>query len=65
MPIMSNYEPIGLVPIFEDIPEERENENTKVKYKKAFNYDCTVEAPGHTLYSENCDKILEKIPYSF
>ena len=33
-------------------------------FKKAFNYDVTVEAPGHTLYSESANQILEKIQYS-
>ena len=34
-------------------------------FKKAFNYDVTVEAPGHTLYSESANQILEKIQYSY
>ena len=29
--------------------------------KKAHNYDVTAEAPGHTLYSEAANLILEKI----
>ncbi len=30
-------------------------------YKKAFNYDVTNESPGHTLYTEAANLILEKI----
>jgi hypothetical protein len=32
--------------------------------KKAHNYDCTVEIPGHMKYMEGCNIILDKIPYA-
>jgi hypothetical protein len=63
MNMMSKYEPIGLVPIFEDMPTELQD--IKSQCKRAFNYDCTEEAPGHSEYNEAAKNILEKIKYSY
>ncbi len=66
MPVMSKYKPIGLIPIFNEIPSENYCEDDSFKrLKKAHNYDCTVQAPGHTLYNDSADAILERIPHSF
>lgn len=66
MKVMSDFPPIGIIPIFDEIPEDYcKFEQNALKLKKAFNYDCTKEAPGHTAYSDNCNLILDKIPYSF
>ena len=60
---MSKFNPVGLVPIFEEIPSQIQDVSSK--FKKAHNYDVTVEAPGHTWYSENANLILEKIKLSY
>ena len=60
---MSKYEPIGLVPIFEEMPNELQD--VKTKYKRAHNYDVTEEAPGHCWYNESAGIILEKIKLSY
>ena len=57
---ITSHTPIGLSPIFE---EEQFKDSEKVK--KAYNYDCTLEAPGHMTYMEALDKVLAKIPYSY
>ena len=62
MPIMSKVEPIGLIPIFEDVPEVKRSEDTsQAKLKKAWNYDVTVECPGHVTYMEGSAQILDRI----
>lgn len=62
MPMMSKHAPIGLIPIFEAIEDDKDG--TK-GLKKAFNYDCTVETPGHMTYMESGGLILAKIPHSY
>ena len=52
-------QPIGLIPIFEEL--KKDMQSVLDPYKKAYNYDVTAEAPGHTLYSEGANLILEKI----
>ncbi len=59
MSIMSKVEPIGIIPIFEEI------ENKDPKLKKAWNYDVTIECPGHVMYNEGSAQILDRIEYSF
>ncbi|CDW87868.1 UNKNOWN [Stylonychia lemnae] len=71
MSVMSKFEPIGMIPIFEDVPEYQRTRNmtphaAKMStLKKAHNYDCTVECPGHMTYSVGANLVLEKIPNSF
>ena len=68
---MSKFEPIGLIPIFEDVPEYKRFKNMTphqakmTTLKKSHNYDCTVECPGHMTYSVNANLVLEKIPNAF
>lgn len=62
MPFMTKQSPIGLQPIFESIEHDDDGEKG---LKKAFNYDCTIEAPGHMTYMESGGVILEKIPHSY
>ena len=50
---MSKYDPIGVIPIFEEIPQDFETQLSSMK--RAYNWDVTIEAPGHTLYSEAAD----------
>lgn len=59
MPVMSKVEPIGLVPMFNEIDIK------DPKLKKAWNYDVTVECPGHVIYKEGSTQILDRIEYSF
>eukprot|EP00347_Sterkiella_histriomuscorum_P010579 403375736 len=69
--VMSDIEPIGLIPIFEDVPEVLKTNNLSqeqiklTSLKKAYNYDCTIECPGHMTYSIGANLILEKIKNSF
>jgi len=52
-------QPIGIMPIFEDLKNDIQGVFDPLK--RAFNYDVSVEAPGHTWYSEGANLILEKI----
>ena len=63
MNMVSKYEPIGLVPIFEDMPTELEDVRTLCK--RAYNYNVTEEAPGHSEYHEAAKEILEKVKESY
>ena len=63
MSMMSKFEPIGMVPIFEDMPTELQD--IKSLCKRAYNYDVSEEAQGHSEYSENANVILEKIKHSY
>lgn len=56
-------EPIGIIPIFEEL--NKDMQSVFDPFKKAFNYDVTIEAPGHTWYSESANQILEKIQNSY
>lgn len=61
--LISDYKPIGIIPIFEEMPSEIADISSK--YKRAHNYDVSEESPGHTLYNEAANLILEKIRQSY
>ncbi len=68
--IMSKIVPIGLIEIFNEIEEVERKEFDNIEeykltlLKKAINIDCTVECPGHALYSDNAFQIHSRTPYS-
>lgn len=62
MPFLTKQMPIGLQPIFENV--EQDNDGKK-GLKKATNFDCTIEIPGHMYYMESGGIILAKIPHSY
>lgn len=57
--LISEFKPIGIIPIFEEMPKEIVD--IASPFKRACNYDVSEESPGHTLYNENANLILEKI----
>ena len=50
--------PIGIGPIFTDVPEDEEG---KLGVKKAHNIDVVEVSPGHTDYKHCCPKFLPMI----
>jgi len=63
MNMISKYEPVGLVPIFEEMPTDIQD--VKSPCKRAYNYDVTEEAPGHSEYHEAASVILERVYESY
>lgn len=68
--VMSKVAPIGTMEIFNEINEVEKEEFDNIEdyklslLKKAINIDCTVECPGHAIYSDFAYLIHARTPYS-